>query len=598
MDSLRRRRASSSGLPFEGSQTLDVDAYPEDYFATDDWTDRAIRWTKEHLGSAPGKPFFLYLAYNAPHMPIQARPKDIARYRGRYDAGWDVVREQRWRKQIELGLLPAGTRLPPRNPGIPPWSELPPARQDLYARYMEVYAALIDNLDSNIGRLIAFLQRADQLENTVIVLASDNGASAMGGDEGAVNGWQRRLGGADSDTKIQELVTQGRFGGPDTYMAYPRGWAQVSNTPFRYFKRTPVNGGIRVPFVVHWPRKIETPGTIRRQWVHVTDVLPTLLEIAGIGYPAEFRGYRTRSLDGVSFQEALTNPGAAEVRTSQHYELDGNRGYIKDGWKIVSLQPQDAKIDLENWMLFDLKRDPTEIDDLSKAHPDRLRELIDAFEVDAQRNHVYPIDNRGYEKSLTVPPYRRPVIDNPHTFYPGAQTAERVSVFQLFADRCFQVIARFEYRDADRGVIYSIGGLFGGMLLYIMERNLHFVYQRWPVPLEIAPVPMLPGRQEVVFDFKALGKRQGVGRIILNAREVVTATPMSPTIGRLPCEGIDVGIDRRQPASARYAAFGTFRYTGVIDFVRVQPGPQAPGTVINMPEPEAQKRAVAGHADR
>jgi arylsulfatase len=376
-------------------------------------------------------------------------------------------------------------------------------------------------------------------------------------------------------------------------MAYPRGWAQVSNTPFRYFKRTPVNGGIRVPFVIHYPQKIRTPGAIRRQWVHVTDVLPTVLEITGITYPDEFRGYRTRALDGMSFAATLADSNAAETRTSQHYELDGNRGYIKDGWKIVSLQPQDKKIDLQNWMLFNLEADPTEIDDLSKEYPDRLRELIDSFEVEAFRNHVYPIDNRGYEKSLTVPPYRLSAINAPHTFYPGAQTAERVSVFQLFADRCFKVIARYDYRDGHQGVIYSIGGIFGGLLLYVLNGKMHFVYQRWPVPLELPPVSLAAGVQEVVFEFRALGNRQGAGRILLNGREALPEVPMSPTMGRLPSEGIDVGIDRRQPASTRYAAFGSFQYSGVIDWVRVEPGSQAPGTVINMPEPDAQKLSCA-----
>jgi len=199
---------------------------------------------------------------------------------------------------------------------------------------------------------------------------------------------------------------------------------------------------------------------------------------------------------------------------------------------------------------------------------------------------------------LTVPPYRRPIIDTPHTFYPGAQTAERVSVFQLFSDRCFDLAARYEYQDGDQGVIYSIGGIFGGMLLYVLDGSMHFVYQRWPSPLELPPVPMRPGRHEAVLEFKALGKRQGVGRIVLNGREAVPSTPMSPTIGRLPSEGIDVGIDRRQPASARYAAFGTFRYTGAIEFVRVEPGAQAPGTLINMPEPEAQRLAAAGNTCR
>lgn len=578
---------------YEGSQALNIDSYPADYFATDDWTDRGIRFVKDHLGSGPNKPFFLYMAYNAPHMPIQARPEDIRKYRGHYDAGWDVLREARFRKQIAEGLFDKDTRLPPRNPGIPAWEQLPAGQRELFPLYMEVYAALVENLDRNIGRLVSFLEQAGVVDNTLIMVASDNGASAMGGDDGTVNGWQRRLGGTEDAAQIRALIAEGGFGGPDTYIAYPRGWAQVSNTPFRYFKRTPMNGGIRVPFIAHWPKVIKDPGAIRRQWMHVTDILPTLLDVVGVPYPAAFGGYRTRELDGMSFAEALRNPEAPVRRTRQHYELDGNRGYIKDGWKIVSLQPPAKAINLANWMLYDLGTDPTEVNDLAATRPDKLKELVEAFEQDAAANYVYPIDNREYDKSLTVPPYRLAVINQPHVFYQGAQTAERVSVFQLFADRSFRITARFDFQPGAQGVIYVIGGAFGGLVAYVIEGALYFIYQRWPMPLELAPIPLESGTVEMVFDYEALGKRQGQGRILVNGREWVPRTPMSPSLGRLPSEGIDVGIDRRQPATHHYAKFGTFKYSHTIEGVRVEPGPQAPGSLINMPEDLAQRHAVA-----
>ena len=577
---------------YEGSQTVDIDTYPENYFATDDWTNRAIRWTKEHLGSGPLKPFLMYLAFNAPHAPIQAKPEDIKKYKGRYDAGWDVLREQRWKKQIKLGILTENTKLPPRNPGIPAWAELTPENQRLYARHMEVYAALIDNLDQNIGRYIDFLEKSGVIENTLIILTSDNGATAAGGDHGTINGWNARLGGEDSESKLKELLDAGGFGGPETYATYPRGWGQVSNTPFRYFKRTPVNGGIRVPFIAHWPNVIKAKGGIQRQWIHVTDVMPTLLDVAGIKYPSQFRGYSTRSLDGDSFIDALSDPSAPGKRTQQHYELDGNRGYIKDGWKIVSLQPPGKKIAIENWMLFNLQDDPTEIEDLAKKFPEKLKEMMSSFDEAAFRNYVYPIDNRGYEKSLTVPPHRQAVINAPHVFYPGAQTAERASVFQLFNDRSFKITARFTFRSGDRGVIYTIGSIFGGLLMYVMDDALSFVYQRWPTPIELPQIKLSDGVQEILLDYRTLGKRQGSGQLFLNGREIIPETPMSPTIVRLPSEGIDVGIDRRQPASKRYAKFGAFKYSNEIAWVRLEPGEQAHGTISNMPEAKAQKLAV------
>lgn len=577
---------------YEGSQALDIDTYPEDYFATDDWTDRAIRWTKEHLGAGPAKPFLLYLAFNAPHAPIQAKPRDIAKYKGRYDAGWDVMREQRWKRQIETGIIAEGTKLPPRNPGIPAWNDLPAEKQVLFARHMEVYAALIDNLDQNVGRYLGFLEQAGALDNTLIILTSDNGASAGGGDNGTVNGWNARLGGADSESKLKELLDSGRFGGPETYATYPRGWAQVCNTPFRYFKRTPVNGGIRVPFIAHWPATIKASGVIRQEWIHVTDVLPTLLAATGIQYPARFRGYRTRSLDGISFLDSLIDPTVPGKRTRQHYELDGNRGYIQDGWKIVSLQPPGRKITLDNWMLFNLQDDPTEIEDVASRFPGKLAELLSSFDEEAFRNHVYPIDNRGYEKSLTVPPARQAIINAPHVFYPGAQTTERGSVFPLFNDRSYRITARFSFGAGDAGVIFSIGSIFGGLLLYVMDGALVFIYQRWPTPLELPGIRLATGNHEVILDYRAIGKRRGVGRLFLDGMEVVPETEMSPTMVRMPSEGIDIGIDRRQPASRNYAKFGAFRYSNDIAFVRIVPGAQAPGTISNMSEVEAQRIAL------
>ncbi len=576
---------------YEGSQALDLDTYPEDYFATDDWTDRAIRWTKEHVASAPEKPFFLYLAYNAPHLPIQAKQSDLQKYRGRYDAGWDALREQRFSRQILSGLFPEGTRLPGRNPGIPAWADLTPEQQDICARYMEIYAALVDNLDQNIGRLVAFLKSAGLFDNTLIMLASDNGANSMGGEQGTVNAWQKRLGSGDNGAVVEKLISEQALGGPETYIAYPSGWAQVSNTPFRYFKRTPLNGGIRVPFIAHWPNVIKAGQTIK-QWVHVSDVLPTLLDTLGISYPNEFKGYRTRPLDGISFAPLLKGVTPDIVRRSQHYELDGNRAFIQDGWKIVSLQAPGKTIALDDWMLFRLDDDVTEIDDQADRYPAQLAHLIEVFDREARANYVYPLDNRGYERALALAPHRISGINAARMFYAGAQTAERVSISPLFADRSLRIIAGFSYREGDCGVIYSVGGIFGGMLLYVLDGALHFVYQCWPTPVELTAVPLRKGQIDVVLDYQALGDRQGRGRLLVNGGESISWTPMSPTLGRLPGGGLDVGINRRQPASRRFAGYGEFAYTGEIAFVRVEPGAQAAGSLINAPEPLSQRLAV------
>jgi len=576
----------------EGNHLLDIDAYPEGYYITDDLTDRAIRWTKEHVAAEPRKPFFLYLPYNAAHVPLHAKPEDIRRYRGRYDAGWDEIRAQRHARQLAMGLLPAGTRLPPRNPGIMAWDALSADERRIYPKYMEIFAAIIDCVDQNVGRLLACLETLGVLDDTLILLSVDNGGNSLGAQTGAMNAFDKRFG-KDNDPRVLErMLESGGFGGADTFIAYPTGWAQVSNTPFRQYKRYPMNGGIRVPFIAHWPKGIPERGAIRSQWIHVTDVAPTLLDIAGASYPQSFRGRATHPQDGVSFKALLTESQAGSRRSSQSYELEGNRGYIKDGWKIVSLQPPKTRIDLDNWMLFDLAHDPTEIDDLAKANPAKLAEMVTAFEADAQANWIYPIDNRGFERGVAHPPHRMDEVNAPRTFYPGAQTIDRCNVWPLFADRSFRITAQFDFQPGDRGVIYSVGTNFGGMVAFVLDDALHFVYQRWQNPLELPPLPLAAGRCEVVLEYRASGGRKGAGRLLMNGVERVAETDMSPTLGRLPHEGMDVGVDRRSRTSERYAAHGAFRYTGTIAWVRVEPGPQAPGSMFNRSEVEAQRAAL------
>ncbi len=579
----------------EGNQLADIDAYPEGYYLTDDFTDRAVRWMKEHVGADSRKPFFLYLPYNAAHVPLQAKPEDIAKYHGRYDAGWDVIREQRFERQKALGVIPKDTRLPSYNPGVRKWDELSADEKRIIPKYMEVYAAMIDSADQGVGKVVATLEQMGLLDNTLIIVSADNGGNSLGAQSGAVNSFEKRFGKDNDMTVLERILAEKKFGGEETYIAYPTGWAQVSNTPFRHYKRYTMNGGIRVPFVMHWPKGIADKGAIRHDWVHVTDIAPTLLDIVGAAYPAEFNGLKTRSQDGVSFRSLLgDNPMRAPMqpRPAQAYELEGNRGFIKDGWKLVSLQPKKNRINLDNWMLFDLTKDPTEIDDLAKTHPDKLNEMVVHFEADAAANWMYPLDNREYERSISHPPHRIEEVSVPRTFYPGAQTIDRSNVWPLFADRCYHITASFEFKAGDKGVIFSVGTVFGGMVAFVLDEALHFVYQRWQNPLDCPPIALKPGTHQFELDYRATGQRKGEGRLLLDGVECVAMTDMSPSLGRLPHEGMDVGIDRRCATSSRYADHGVFRYTGAISRVHVEPGAQAPGSIFNRPEVEAQRAAL------
>jgi arylsulfatase A-like enzyme len=575
---------------YEGNQMMEIDAYPEGHFATDDWTNRAVAWMKEHHASDPTHPFFLYAAFNAPHMPIQAKPEDSAKYRGRYAAGWDAFRKARHAKQQAMGLLDDRHHLASMPQGVVAWDSLPSDKQELFQRYMELYAGLVDNIDQNVGRIVAFLKQAGILENTVIILSSDNGASAVGGLEGTPNFTDQREGLPVNHERALQLARDDLLGLDETMAAYPTGWAQVSNTPFYYFKRTPLNGGIRVPFVIRCPQRVADAGSIRHEWIHVTDVTPTLLELLDIAHPDQSNGFASRKPDGVSFAGMLADPTVATQRTHQHYELEANRAYIADGWKIASLQPRGGKIEtLDDWMLFDLKADPCETKNLAASHPQKVKELAKFFDDDAWANYVYPLDNRALERAVTIPPFLADTVNRPRTFFPGAQSVSRVVVGPLIGDRNFKIHSEFEWRSGDEGVIFAIGEAFVGLVLFVMNGSLHFVFHRWMSPVELPPVSLHAGAQNVEFEYRAHGKRRGEGRLLLNGVEVVAATNMSPTPIGVHFEGVDVGLDRRQRISPRYATRGTFAYTGSIEKVVVEPGTQAPDSIINMIEFHAHR---------
>lgn len=569
----------------EDNTLLNQDIYAEDYYCTDDWTNRAITLLKEHTAASPGKPYLLYLAHNAPHAPLHAKPADLARYRGSYDSGWNAVRAERARKQVACGIFPEAPPLPPHSPNVPEWQSLDAEQRAIMARFMELYAAVVDNIDQNIGRLIDAITALGRIDNTLIVLTSDNGANAVGGPEGAANNLAKRLTHSEDPTWVRECFRTNALGGAASWPAYPIGWTDVSTTPFRLYKTTTMNGGIRVPLMMQWPARWPTGDRVEREWVHVTDLAPTILDLVGIDAPKEFGGYRTRPQDGLSFKETL-DAGTPSRRSTQHYELAGNRGYIADQWKIVSLQPPGKTIDLSNWMLFNLADDPTETRDLAAALPDKLAELVAAFDRDAYANYVYPLDNRGLRRSLTVPPYREQAVNETRTFYPGAGTTAQAAVAPLVADRSFQLTCAFEWTSTARGVIFAFGDPIFGFALYARDGRLHFHYHGSPTqPVDLRHLEPAPGRNEFALHYEARGARKGVGTLRIGGREVASAE-MSPTIilGLNVGEGLDVGCDRRLHVTREYGGEGICPYTQAVHFVRIAPGPQAPDSYANKPE--------------
>jgi len=357
----------------------DVAPERDDYFFTDAISDEAVRQIKEHNVDKPEKPFFQYVAYTAPHWPLHAPAEDIAKYKGRYDKGWDAIREERVQRMIELGILHQGTELSARDPSQPPWDEA--EHKEWQARRMEVYAAQIDRMDQGIGRILGALEETEQLQNTLIVFLADNGGCA---EELSAN-WAFLQGQTTRDGGPVQLGNDPAVmpGSEDTYQSYGVPWANVSNTPFRLYKHWVHEGGIATPFIVHWPDGIKARGELRHQPAQLPDVMATFLDIAGVDYPEIYDDKAIKPLEGFSMVRTFTH--LPHKRKVLYWEHEGNKAVRKGKWKLVCRYPG-------KWELYDMEIDRTERDDISGAHPDILQELSGLYNEWAKRCEVTPWD--------------------------------------------------------------------------------------------------------------------------------------------------------------------------------------------------------------
>lgn len=559
------------------NQLLPVDEYPRDYYSTDDWTGRAIQFVKELRASSPDKPFFMYIAHNAVHAPLQSKPGDLAKYRGRYDAGWTAARQARYRRQLEMGLIPPGTRLADSDPRVPLWEDTDPADRPLFARHMETYAAMLDCVDQNLGHLVAFLETLGELDNTIVLFSSDNGGTDAGGPSGMFNNNRRYMGLAPQPLE-EERARIDDLGGPRSVSLYPTAWGEVCNTPFPSFKTYTGGGGRRVSFIISWPARIKDSGTLRHQFVHVIDVMPTLLDLAGVTPLEKVNGLEARRMHGMSFAPLLDDASAPSPRSEQYYECWANRAYYRSGWLARSIQKRGQPIDLDNWTLHNLEEDFSESVDLRQSHPDKLAELVQAFDDAAWKYLVYPLDNRDrLQKFADEAPSTQAQADLPRSFLPGMQTTHRADILPLISDRSFHINVHFVQRDGDEGVLWAIGDPIGGMVMYIEGGRLHFHYNGFGDATSLPAFSVAPGEHEAKLEYEALGKRQGRGRILLDGTEQVGWSALSPTLMFGVFEGLDVGCDRRGPVLWElYERHGAFGYSGSIDEVRVEPRARAP----------------------
>ena len=386
----------------------------------------------------------------------------------------------------------------------------------------------------------------------------------------------RRYSGLPTHTLAHERGMLAQLGGPQSISLYPTAWGEVSNTPFPSFKTYTGGGGRRVSFIASWPAQLKDRGTIRRQFMHVIDVMPTLLDMAGVPPLESSHGQPARAFDGKSCAQVLLGD-APSPRSEQYYECWSNRAYYRDGWLARSLQVRDTPIDMENWTLHHLDEDFSESTDLAAKHPDKLKELVEAFDQAAWKYFVYPLDNRGRPgKFGDTPAFLRERADKPRRFLPGSQTAHRSDVFPLVANRAFRIRLRFHQRAGDEGVLWSLGDTTAGMVMYVEAGRLNFHYNGFGEAANFVPVNLGPGAHEAVLEYEALGKRRGRGRLLLDGSECIGWTELSPTMSLGPFEGLDLGLDRRAPVFWElYERHGSYPYGGRIDELWIEPGPRA-----------------------
>ncbi len=458
---------------------VDPPARPEEgYHLSEDLTDTAIRYLLDQQHAAPGKPFFLYLAYGAVHAPHHVAPAWVAPYEGAFDDGWDAWRRRTFERQLAGGVVPAGMDLTERPAWVDGWDSLGADERRMHARMQEVFAGFLTHTDAQIGRLVSFLAATGRLDDTLVIVLSDNGASAEGGRLGTVN--EHRFTARLEDTVESNLAALPDWGGPRSYNHYSWGWAWAGNAPFRLWKRYTWLGGTRTPLIIHWPARIRDTGAVRPQLCHAVDLMPTVLEACGVALPAP--------VDGASLVGTFADAGAPDPRTTQYFEMLGSRSVIHDGWKATTDHVSQGVVDEErlmtgsrdfetdHWALFRMDTDFSEAHDLAADHPDVVARLRDAWFVEAGRNQVLPLaDNLVNRLTAFIGPAHPPA--NPSVFLPGAGPVHDEAVPMLAGG--FRITADVDVpAGGGDGVLCALGDLTGGFALYVLAGRLTFAFSR------------------------------------------------------------------------------------------------------------------------
>ncbi len=571
---------------YDGTIRVEPPRTPGYHFTTD-MTDHAIAWARFQHAMTPDKPFSMYFATGATHAPHHAPAEYARKYRGKFDQGWDRLREETFARQKQMGVIPENAKLTPRPPEIPAWDSLDADRKRLFARQMEVFAGFGEHTDHEIGRLLDSLEEMQVLDNTLLFfILGDNGASAEGGPDGTYNE-MLALNGIVSDVSSQ-MKWMDEWGGPKTFPHFAVGWALAGDTPFQWTKQVASHfGGTRNPLIVRWPKHFQGHGEVRSQFGHVVDVAPTALEAAGIPQPKSVDGAEQYPMDGVSMLYAIPDANAAERHTTQYFEIFGNRAIYHDGWvagtrhSIPWLMARNPPLDQDKWELYHVAEDFSEADDLAAKNPEKLKELQALFDKEAVRNHVYPIDDRRAERFDPDIAGRPDLLGGrtSMTLFAG-MTDISENAFINLKNRSYSVTADVEVPSAAQGVIVCQAGRFGGWTLYMKGGRARHTYNygglEWTT-IE-APQPLASGKHTLRYEFTFGGGPPGsggTGRLLVDGKPAgeKTISRMMPFAFSAE-EGTDIGMDEGTMVSEDYKA-GDNAFTGKILKVTVAAQPPA-----------------------
>jgi len=568
---------------YDGTHVVDLPADPHYHFLTD-MTDQAVAWIKYQKALTPDKPFFAYFAPGATHAPHHVPKEWIARWKGKFDQGWDKLREQILARQLERGVVPKGTVLAPKPEAIPDWNSLNDDEKRLFARQAEVFAAFVEMTDHEIGRLIEGIGETGQLDNTIIVLIyGDNGTSAEGGRNGMFSEMTYFNGVQEQVSDMLKHLDQ--WGGPETYPHMAAGWAVALDTPYQWTKQMGSDfGGTKVGMAIRWPKGIKTRGELRSQFSHVIDVAPTILEAAGLPEPKAVNGTPQRPMDGVSLVYSFDHAKAKDRHTTQYFEMFGNRAIYQDGWlaRTIHRAPWEAKprrpLAEDIWELYDTQSDFSLVHDLSAKYPDKLADMKGLFMREAEKNYALPIDDRVFERFIPSM-VNRPDLMAGRTSLTLADgmTGMTENTFLNIKNKSKTITAEVDVPQGTRahGTIIAQGGRFGGWALYVKDGIPAYDYnflgmQRFTVASNEA---LKPGKSTIRFEFaydgSGLGKG-GTGTLYVNDRKVGEGRieRTQPMIFSAD-ETADVGIDLASPVVESIGSEAKSRFTGKVQKVTI-----------------------------